>query len=134
MRPPAPGELGPGQSAPKPTDAGSAAVWWISLCVLLWFLTYALLLTATARLDRDRASAPPDLAALAAAARAHEGTGTVCAAARRTAEANGATLDTCEQSGLTVTVTVSLPASALPREVSARARAGPVHNPSEEVE
>ncbi|GAA1463698.1 flp pilus-assembly TadE/G-like family protein [Nocardiopsis exhalans] len=144
MRPTGPGELslrgpgpcqpGPCQPGPRTPDAGSATVWWISLCVLLWFLTYALLLTAAARLDRDRASAAADLAALAAAARAHEGTGTVCAAARRTAEANGATLDTCELSGLTVTVTVSLPASALPREVSARARAGPVHNPSEEVE
>jgi hypothetical protein len=54
--------------------------------------------------------------------------------ARQTAEANGAALDTCELTGLAVTVTVSGPATALPHEVTARSRAGPAHDPTEEVE
>lgn len=144
MRPADPGAVEPGPPEPAladegPTDSGaadsgSATAWWISLCLALWFLTYAVLLTATARLDRDRAATAADLAALAAAARAHEGTAPACAVARRTAEANGAVLDTCEQSGLTVAVTVSFPASALPHEVAARSRAGPAHDPTEEAE
>ncbi len=115
-------------------DSGSATVWWISLCLLLWFLTYAVLLTAAARLDRDRAVTAADLAALAAAARAHEGPGPACAVAERTASANGAALDTCELDGLTVAVRVYLPASVLPHEVGARSRSGPAHDPTEEVE
>lgn len=148
MRPAAPGaveagvpEPGSADSGPADScladsgsaDSGSATVWWISLCLVLWFLTYAVLLTATARLDRDRAGTAADLAALAAASRAHEGAGPACAVARRTAEANGTVLDTCELSGLTVTVTVSFSASALPHAVSARSRAGPAHDPTEEV-
>ncbi|WP_017590143.1 Rv3654c family TadE-like protein [Nocardiopsis ganjiahuensis] len=122
------------RAGPGPADGGSATVWWISLCLALWFLTYAVLLTAAARLDRDRAATAADLAALAAAARAHEGAGAACAVAERTASANGAALDTCDLNGLTVTVRVSLPASALPHEVGARSRAGPAHDPAEEVE
>ncbi|PWV45250.1 secretion/DNA translocation related TadE-like protein [Nocardiopsis sp. L17-MgMaSL7] len=117
--------------ASGPADSGSASVWWISLSLVLWFLVHAVLLVATARLDRDRAATAADLAALAAAARAHEGAEPVCAVARRTAEANGAVLASCELDGLTVEVTVSLTASALPHEVTARSRAGPLHDPGE---
>ncbi|GHC97385.1 hypothetical protein GCM10007079_50800 [Nocardiopsis terrae] len=108
-------------------DAGSATVWWVSLCLLLWFVTYAVLLTAAARLERDRAGTAADLAALAAAARAHQGTRAACAAARSTAEANGAALGSCGLSGHTVSVTVTLPSTVLPSTVRARSRAGPAH-------
>lgn len=132
---PVPGPVAPSRprssGASGPADSGSASVWWISLSLVLWFLVHAVLLTATARLDRDRAATAADLAALAAAARAHEGAEPVCVVARRTAEANGAVLSSCELDGLTVEVTVSLTASALPHEVTARSRAGPRHDPGE---
>ncbi|QVJ01640.1 flp pilus-assembly TadE/G-like family protein [Nocardiopsis eucommiae] len=130
-RSPAPGPAprGRGPGAPGSADAGSATVWWISLSLVLWFLVHAVLLTSTARLDRGRAATAADLAALAAAARVHEGADAACAVARRTAEANGADLDTCDLDGLTVEVTVSRTASSLPHEVIARSRAGPVHHP-----
>ncbi|MGW5879958.1 Rv3654c family TadE-like protein [Nocardiopsis terrae] len=108
-------------------DAGSATVWWVSLCLLLWFVTYAVLLTSAARLERDRAGTAADLAALAAAARAHQGTRAACAAARSTAEANGAALGGCGLSGHTVSVTVTLPSAVLPSTVRARSRAGAAH-------
>lgn len=110
-------------------DSGSATVWWISLSLVLWFLVHAVLLTSTARLDRDRAATAADLAALAAAARAHEGSHAACEVARRTAEANGADLDTCDLVDLTVEVTVSRTTSALSHGVTARSRAGPAHPP-----
>ena len=114
-------------------DAGTATVWWISLCLVLWFLAYAVLATSAARLERDRAGAAADLAALAAA-RAQQAGDTACAVAGETAEANGATLDSCGLRGHTVTVTVSIPSSVLPRAVGAEARAGPAHEPVEEME
>ncbi|MFE9246959.1 Rv3654c family TadE-like protein [Nocardiopsis sp. NPDC006938] len=127
FQPRPPGGSGAGGRA----DSGSATVWWISVSLVLWFLVHTVLLTATARLDRDRAATAADLAALAAAARAHEGTPHACESARRTAEANGATLDSCEAEGFTVEVTVSLTATARAHEVVARSRAGPVHGAGE---
>lgn len=75
---------------PVYSDTGSATVWWVCLSLLLWFLTLVAVLTATARLDRDRAATAADLAALAAASRAAHGTEPACGRARVTAEANGA--------------------------------------------
>ncbi|MFD6950476.1 hypothetical protein A6A08_22230 [Nocardiopsis sp. TSRI0078] len=107
------------------SDSGSATVWWAALGALLWFATLAVLATATARLDRDRATAAADLAALAAAARAVHGTEQACARARDTAEANGASLRSCALTGSTVEVVVAVPSSLVDRPVTARARAGP---------
>lgn len=118
------------------TDSGSATVWWVALGTLLWFATLAAVLTATARLDRDRATTAADLAALAAAAQAVHGPERACTEARVTAEANEASLESCDVSGHTVEVVVSTPSSVLDRTVDAHARAGPVREAvtSEEVE
>ncbi|GAB2514307.1 Rv3654c family TadE-like protein [Nocardiopsis aegyptia] len=108
-------------------DAGSATVWWVTLCALLWFLTFAVLMAASVRIDRDRAATAADLAALAAAARAAQGTDHACARARAIAEANRAALHTCDLDGPVAEVSVSVPSSVLDRSIVARARAGPAH-------
>ncbi len=96
-------------------------------------LAGALAVTATVR-DVHRARAAADLAALAAAAGTADGGSVDCASANAVAARNGATLAACgalsrrvgRRRGL-VPVVRSGPASAwLPREVSARARAGTV--------
>ncbi|PDP88476.1 hypothetical protein CQJ94_06740 [Glycomyces fuscus] len=116
------------------SDSGSATVWWAALGALLWFATLAVLATAAARLDRDRATTAADLAALAAAAGAVHGTERACAQARDTAEANRAFLESCVLTGATVEVVVSVPSSLIDRSVPARSRAGPAAVSSEEVE
>ncbi len=108
-------------------DTGSAAVWWVSCCLVSWFLVHTVLTIAAVRLERDRAGTAADLAALSAAARAHQGTEAACAVARETARANGADLDECAVDVHTVTVTVELPSTVLPRTLRARSRAGPAH-------
>lgn len=114
------------------SDSGSATVWWIVLSTLLWFATLAVLATATARLDRNRATTAADLSALTAAAQVVHGR--ACAAARDTAEANRASLESCVLTGSTVEVVVSVPSSLIERPVLARARAGPAAVSPEEVE
>lgn len=106
---------------------GSAAVWWVSCCLVSWFLVHTVLTMAAVRLECDRAGTAADLAALSAAARAHRGTEAACAVARETARANGADLDECAVDVHTVTVTVALSSTVLPRTVRARSRAGPAH-------
>lgn len=107
-------------------DTGAAAVHWVALAVLLWTVALAAVLAATARFDRDRAGTAADQAALAAASVAVHGEDTACERARLTAEANGASLDTCEITGSTAEVAVAVP-SVLDLSVGARSRAGPVH-------
>lgn len=118
------------------TDSGSATVWWVALSTLLWFATLAAVLAAMARLDRDSATTAADLAALAGAAQAVHGAERACTEARVTAEANEASLESCDLSGRTVEVVVSVPSSVLDRTVDAQARAEPVHEAvtSEEAE
>ncbi|WP_304452448.1 Rv3654c family TadE-like protein [Nocardiopsis sp. YSL2] len=108
-------------------DTGSATVWWVALCTLLWFLTLAVLMTASVRIDRDRATTAADFAALAAAARAAQGADHACERARAIAEANRAALHTCGLDGPVAEVSVSVPSSVLDRTITARARAGPAH-------
>ena len=83
-----------------------------------------------------RARAAADLAALSGAV-AWSGGGDACAAARTIAQANGTTLESCDRFGdqldfvITVRVDRRVPPMmpGLPREVSARAHAGPVSPP-----
>lgn len=71
-----------------------------------------------------RAAAAADLAALAAAdVAAGRVAGVPCEIADAVARANGATLQACDQTGLTVTVTATTP--YLDLAASASARAGP---------
>ncbi|WP_116248000.1 Rv3654c family TadE-like protein [Nocardiopsis sp. FIRDI 009] len=107
-------------------DTGSATLWTVGVCAVAWLAALSVLLTAAARLDRDRAATAADLAALAAAAEAADGTDRACARGRSTAEANGGVLVSCVVTGLTVEVAVSVPSSVPERTVTARARAGPV--------
>lgn len=115
-------------------DAGAGTAGSVSVCLVLMSLTYAVLTGAGLVLDRERVGAAADLAALAAAARAHRGEDAACAMAVQTAVANGADLDDCALDVHTVTVTAALPSSQLPMTLRAVARAGPVHDPTEEVE
>ncbi|CAL9495103.1 hypothetical protein SUDANB121_03337 [Nocardiopsis dassonvillei] len=123
----------PGAGTGAEADTGAAAVHWVALAVLLWTVALAAVLAAGARFDRDRAGTAADLAALAAASVAVHGADTACERARRTAEANGASLDTCEITGSTAEVVVAVP-SVLDLSVSARSRAGPVHGALPEEE
>ncbi|SHK36899.1 helicase/secretion neighborhood TadE-like protein [Nocardiopsis flavescens] len=114
-------------------DTGAAAVHWVAMAVLLWTVALAAVLAATARSDRDRAETAADLAALAAASVAVHGADTACERARLTAEANGASLDTCEISGHTAEVVVAVP-SVLDLTAGAHSRAGTVHGTLPEEE
>ncbi|MGW8438908.1 Rv3654c family TadE-like protein [Nocardiopsis sp. NPDC055879] len=115
-------------------DVGAGTAGSVSVCLVLMFLTYAVLTGAGLVLDRERVGAAADLAALAAAARAHQGEESACAVAVETASANGADLDDCALDVHTVTVTAALSSSSFPMTLRAVARAGPVHDSTEEVE
>lgn len=75
-------------------DRGSASIWVLAACGLLLLIGTAGVLRSEAVLARHRAESAADLAALAAAGQIGISTD-VCAAARTTAAANGATLDSC---------------------------------------
>lgn len=75
-------------------ERGSATLWLVSGCLLLFLAGSVVTVRASAVLARHRAETAADLAALAAATRI--GTGTdPCAAARGIAAANGARLVAC---------------------------------------
>jgi secretion/DNA translocation related TadE-like protein len=118
-------------------DCGSAALWMVGLAMVLWLMTAAIVLAGVAISARHRAATAADLAALsgaAAAARAQlagdaNGPTLGCAAARASAVANNATLDSCQVVGAVVTVTAAVATRGLSYlgvdSVSALARAGP---------
>ena len=115
-------------------DTGAGTAGSVSVCLVLMFLTYAVLTGAGLVLERERVGTAADLAALAAATRAHQGPEAACAVAVDTASANGADLDDCVLDLHTVTVKAALPSSLFPMTLRAVARAGPAHDPTEEVE
>jgi secretion/DNA translocation related TadE-like protein len=122
-------------------DRGSAALWSLALTMVLWVFACSVVMASIAVTARHRAATAADLAALSgasAAARsqlsgAAPNATVACAAARATALANDATLDSCDVVGAIVTVTATVRLSGLghllrqrgPVLVSARARAGP---------
>lgn len=114
-------------------DGGASVLVVAASGAVVAVLAGALAVTATVR-DVHRARAAADLAALAAAAGHGDGGSVDCASAHAVAARNGATLAACgprADGSAVVTVVVPVvrsgPASAwLPREVSARARAGMV--------
>ncbi|MDA2809291.1 hypothetical protein O4J56_01455 [Nocardiopsis sp. RSe5-2] len=107
-------------------DSGSGTVWVLVVCALVWTAAVAAVIVGGARVDRHHAGAAADLAALAGARRAAEGADRSCAAAARTARANGAQVESCATEGLEVVVEVSVPVRTWPTRAHARARAGPV--------
>jgi secretion/DNA translocation related TadE-like protein len=122
-------------TSPGRADAGSATVYVLWLVGVLLALGAGLAVWASAVAARHQASSAADLAALAGAARAVEGSVSACAAAGRVAAANGAKLVSCALSGSAVEVAVQVRPRAgdsfegflgvpLPA-ATARARAGP---------
>src|SRR5690606_4832410 len=111
---------------PPALDRGSGTVWVLTFAMLVWACVVAIVVVASVRVDRHRAAAAADLAALAGAEQAASGADRACAVARRTAHANQARLVDCTVSGLTVTVTVAVPGRIGPAQLTAVSRAGPV--------
>ena len=111
------------------SDEGSGTV-WVLVCVLV--LALAATVTATrgfVAIERHRAAAVADEAALAAGSRLLEGVAAACAAAARVAAAAGAILVGCSSApGDSIAVVVDVPPagllSGLP-SARVRARAGP---------
>ncbi|PSK99418.1 secretion/DNA translocation related TadE-like protein [Murinocardiopsis flavida] len=110
-------------------DTGSGTVWVLSVCAIVWFTATAMVLVASVRADRQRASSAADLAALAGARDAAQGAAPACASARATASANGARLTACRLNGTVIDTTVELPARLGAGSLSAAARAGPADHP-----
>ncbi|MDT0304032.1 Rv3654c family TadE-like protein [Streptomonospora wellingtoniae] len=117
-------------AARRGADAGSATVWVLALCGVVLFAASAVVLVAGVRVDRHRAATAADLAALAGAERLSEGERSSCAAARATAEANGAELTRCRLAAdLSLHVSTRVPARMRLGSVTAHARAGPHRSP-----
>lgn len=115
-------------------DDGSAAIWVLAASTLLLMIALAGTIRTSAVLARHQAQTAADLSALAAAGQIGVGPDP-CAAARRTAQANSARLNSCVltldasgragQVAVVVNRTVSL-ARFRTDTVTARARAGRV--------
>lgn len=121
-------------------DDGSATLWALSLAMVVWVSTAALLVVAVAVTARHRAATAADLAALAGAAAVARievaadrnpaaRVPTACATARAVAVANAAVLGSCTIVGQVVDVVATVRTPALGYlglgSVAARARAGP---------
>ncbi|MFE9633209.1 Rv3654c family TadE-like protein [Streptomyces sp. NPDC006463] len=104
-------------------DRGSATVWGALVATVLGAVFGGVLLLGQAVVARHRAAAAADLAALAAAATWAHGPETACAAARRVARAQGASLGACTVRGEVAEVTAR-PATG-PFAPTITARAGP---------
>ena len=135
-----PGWIGRRRQIWQPADRGSATIWLLGFLSLVLLISGVAVIQTLAVLARHRADTAADLAALAAAQRIGLDPDP-CAAARRVAAENSATLTACsaqlDPAGRTGTVTVRLSrAAVLPlvgqRRVTARARAGrlPGHPPA----
>ncbi|MDS1270016.1 flp pilus-assembly TadE/G-like family protein [Lipingzhangella sp. LS1_29] len=110
-------------------DRGAAVVWMVLLCAVIWFVTATALVSASLRVDRQRAATAADLAALAAAQ--HVGTTDPCVRARWVAHANDAVLQECAVHGTEVIVSVTVEPRLWPQgQARARARAGPAATPA----
>jgi secretion/DNA translocation related TadE-like protein len=104
-------------------------VWLLAVGLVLLAAGLAGAAVGAAHVARHRAQSAADLAALAGAARAIEGSSAACARATELATANGARLTRCELDGLDLTVAVEVtpaPVTGLDRAATATARAGPV--------
>lgn len=107
-------------------DRGSASVWWLAVGLALLGAGLAGAAVGAAHVARHQAQSAADLAALAGAARAGEGTAAACARAAEIVAANQARLTDCQLDGLDITVTVEMtPAGVVSGVAIATARAGP---------
>ena len=106
-------------------DEGFATVAVLALCGVLASAGGLVAVLGEIAVARHQAAAAADLAALAGAARALEGTGPACTAAAGVARRNGATLTSCVLDGLDVEATAVVETVGHWGHVEARARAGP---------
>ena len=109
-------------------DEGFATVAVLALCGVLASAGGLVAVLGGIAVARHQAAAVADLAALAGAARAVEGSGPACTAAAGVARRNGASLVACELEGLDVAVTVEVrPPGVVGTwgNAQGRARAGP---------
>ena len=121
-------------------DAGSASLWALSLAMVLWVCVAGVVLAGVAVVARHRAATAADMSALAAASVIANSAGVGdagigskgCAAANGIAQANNATVTSCQVIGEVVDVTTTVRIPALSwlgglglDAVSVRARAGP---------
>lgn len=108
-------------------DAGFTTVAALSLVLVLAAVSALVSVMATLAALRHEAEGAADLAALAAAGLAPEGSNAACAAAKMVARYHAATLESCELQGTNavVRVSVALPGGLRPLgPLVARARAG----------
>lgn len=105
-------------------DAGFVTVAVVGLALVLVAAAGLVATLGAVAVARHRAAAAADLAALAAASHAPDGLPAACAAARRVAEAQGASLERCRLEGPDADVVVAVrPPGRLAALGSARARA-----------
>jgi secretion/DNA translocation related TadE-like protein len=105
-------------------EAGGGAVLAIAIVAAVALVAVVVVGMGAGLAARQRILAAADAAALAAADAASGAiAGDPCPLAARVAEADGATLDTCDADGLVLTVSVSGRVGGIP--LTARATAGP---------
>jgi secretion/DNA translocation related TadE-like protein len=114
-------------------DRGSGTVWMLALIGLTWAVAAMAMTVGGVRAARHRAYAAADLAALAAASHAADGSGSACRLAARIARGSGGRLRRCTLHGRiseVVVVSALRDVPAVGRLVAtAHARAGPARMP-----
>ena len=120
-------------SRPRWDERGSGTVYALGVIAVLLAAAVGIAGLIQAQSATGRARAAADLAAISGATILSSvvAPGDPCAMARRVAAANGASVRACSVAGEDITVSVVVPTRSLglPRQASARARAGPVDAP-----
>jgi secretion/DNA translocation related TadE-like protein len=115
-------------------DRGSGTVWMLALIGLTWAVAVMAMTVGGVRAARHRAYAAADLAALAAASHAADGSRNACRVASRIARGSGGRLRSCLLRGRVSEVVVSSEVRSVPAlgrlTATARARAGPQNVPA----
>ena len=120
-------------SRPRWDERGSGTVYALGVIAVLLAAAVGIAGLIQAQSATGRARAAADLAAISGATVLSSvvAPGDPCAMAGRVAAANGALMSACSVDGEDVTVAVTVPTTilGLPRQATARARAGPVDAP-----
>jgi secretion/DNA translocation related TadE-like protein len=107
------------------SERGFVSVAVVGLAAVVLAISAVVATLASVAVARHRAASAADLAALAGAQHALEGQQQACQAAARSADRQGAALDSCSLDGDQVSVVVRVRLGSL-GSARARARAGPV--------
>lgn len=111
-----------------PRDRGSGTIWTLALIGVIWSVATVAMVVGGVRAARHRAYAAADLAALAAASHAVQGSAAACRLAADVARGSGGHVRRCAMHGrvcdILVAVIVQVPVAGRLQAV-ARARAGP---------